>query len=75
VIKDGSRAFWSEAKSIWDEAFAWQGAATRRTLPLVALSRRPDTWIAPILSIEQAKSVFCTIAITIGPKHFDDHGL
>jgi putative membrane protein len=32
-----SRVYWNEAKSFWGEAFAWQGAATPRVLPPVAV--------------------------------------
>jgi putative membrane protein len=34
---EGSRNFWNEARSFWGEAFAWQGAATPRVLPPVAV--------------------------------------
>jgi len=37
VTWEGSQNFWNEARSFWGEAFAWQGAATPRVLPPLAI--------------------------------------
>ena len=37
MTRETTRQFWLEARSFWGEAFAWQGAATPRVLPPVAV--------------------------------------
>jgi putative membrane protein len=61
VTSGGSRRFWDEAKSFWGEAFAWQGAATPRVLPPVAV------FGAIALAIFAASRIGPYIGIPAGP--------
>jgi putative membrane protein len=61
VTSGGSRRFWDEAKSFWGEAFAWQGAATPRVLPPVAV------FGAIALAVFAASRIGPYIGIPAGP--------